>query len=189
MYVSNWQNPTYGINLIVRTGIPPQSLQTAVRSAIEGVNKDQALSDVRTLEQIVDQSMLANRVTSTILAVFASIAVLLAAIGIYGVVSYTAAQRTHEMGIRAALGASAGNLRGLIFQGGMQLALIGLSIGLAGTFAATRVMSSMLYGIGADDPLTIGVVAVVLSGVAALACFLPAWRITQADPIEALRYQ
>ena len=189
MYVSNQQNPTYGINLIVRAGIPPQSLQTAVRSAIDSVNKDQALSDVRTLEQIVDQSMLANRVTSTILAVFASIALLLAAVGIYGVVSYTAAQRIHEMGIRAALGASAGNLRRLIFQQGMQLTLIGLSIGLAGTFAATRVMSSMLYGVGADDPLTIGVVAVVLFGVAGLACFLPAWRMTQADPMEALRYQ
>jgi putative ABC transport system permease protein len=189
MYVSNQQSPTYGINLIVRSGIPPQSLQRAVRSAIDSVNRNQALSDVRTLEQIMDQSMLANRVTSTILAVFASIALFLAAVGIYGVVSYTAVQRTHEMGIRAALGANAGSLRRLIFQGGMQLALIGLSIGLAGTFATTRVMSSMLYGVGADDPLTIGVVAAVLFGVAGLACFLPAWRITQADPMEVLRYQ
>ena len=189
MYVSNQQSPTYGINLIVRAGMPPQSLQRAVRSAIDNVNRNQALSDVRTLEQIVEQSMLANRVTSTILAVFASIALLLAAVGIYGVVSYTAAQRTHEMGIRAALGANAGKLRGLIFQEGMQLASIGLSIGLAGTFATTRVMSSMLYGVGTDDPLTIGVVAVVLSGVAGLACFLPAWRIAQADPMEALRYR
>jgi putative ABC transport system permease protein len=189
MYVSNQQSPTYGINLIVRAGIPPQSLQNAVRSAIDSVNRNQALSDIRTLEQIVDQSMLANRVTSTILGVFASIALLLAAVGTYGVVSYTAAQRIHEMGIRAALGATAGNLRRLILQGGMQLAVIGLSIGLAGTFATTHVMSSMLYGIGADDPLTIGIVAVVLSGIAGLACFLPAWRITQADPMEALRHQ
>jgi putative ABC transport system permease protein len=189
MYVSNQQSPTYAINLIVRAGIPPQSLQRAVRSAIDSVNRNQALSDVRTLEEIVDQSMLANRVTSTILAAFASIALLLAGIGIYGVVSYTAAQRTHEMGIRAALGASAGNLRGLLFRGGMQLALIGLLIGLAGTFATTRAMSSMLYGVGVDDPLTIGVVVAVLSTVAGLACFLPAWRMTQADPIEALRYR
>ena len=121
MYVSNQQSPTYGINLIVRAGMPPQSLQKAVRSAVDSVNRDQALSDVRTLEQIVDQSMLANRVTSTLLTAFASIALLLAAVGIYGVISYTAAQRTHEMGIRAALGASAGNLRRLIFQGGMRL--------------------------------------------------------------------
>ena len=189
MYVSNQQSPTYAVNLIVRAGLAPQSLHKAVRSAIDSINKDQALSDVRSLEQIVDQSMLANRVTSTILAVFASIALLLAAVGIYGVIAYTAAQRTHEMGIRAALGASAGNLRRLIFQGGMRLTSIGLFIGLAGTDAATRVMSSMLYGVGNDDPLTIAVVAAVLFGVAGLACFFPAWRITKADPMEALRHQ
>ena len=189
IYVSNQQSPTYGINLIVRAGVPPQSVQKGVRSAIDRVNRDQALSDVRTLEQIVDQSMLGNRVASTLLAGFASIALLLAALGIYGVISYTAAQRTHEMGIRAALGASAGNLRKLVFQEGMQLTLIGLAIGLAGTFAATTVLSSMLYGVGDYDPLTIAVVAAVLSLVAGVACFLPAWRITKADPMEALRYR
>jgi putative ABC transport system permease protein len=189
MYVSNQQSPTYGINLIVRAGMPPQSLQRAVRSAVDRVNRDQALSDVRTLEQIVDQSMLANRVSSTLLTGFSSIALLLAAVGTYGVISYTAAQRTHEMGIRAALGASAGHLRKLIFQGGMRLVVIGLSIGLIGTIPATDVLSSMLYGVGTYDPLTIVVVAAVLSGVAGFACFLPAWRITKADPIEALRYR
>ena len=189
MYVSNQQSPTYGINLIVQAGVPSQSLQRAVRSAVDRVNRDQALGDVRTLEQIVDLSMVANRVTSTLLAAFASIALLLASVGIYGVISYTAAQRTHEMGIRASLGASAGNLRMLIVQGGMWLTLIGLSIGLTGTFAATRVMSSMLYGVDTHDPLTIAVVTVVLAAVAGLACFLPAWRITKADPMEALRYQ
>jgi putative ABC transport system permease protein len=189
MYVSNQQSPTYSINLVVRAGMPPQSLQRAVRSAVDRVNRDQALSDVRTLEQIVDQSMLATRVTSTILVAFASIALVLAALGIYGVISYTAAQRTHEMGIRAALGASAGNLRALIFLAGMRLTLIGLVIGFVGTDAATRVMSSMLYGVRNDDPLTIAGVAAVLFGVAGLACFLPAWQVTKADPIEALRYR
>jgi putative ABC transport system permease protein len=105
------------------------------------------------------------------------------------VIAYTAAQRTHEMGIRAALGASAWSLRRLIFQGGMRLTSIGLVIGLVGTDAATGVMSSMLYGVGNDDPLTLAVVAAVLFGVAGLACFLPAWRITKADPMEALRNQ
>jgi putative ABC transport system permease protein len=189
MYVSNQQSPTYGIDLIVRAGVPPQSLQRAIRLAVDRVNKDQALSDVRTLEQIVDQSMLGNRVAGTLLTGFAAIALLLAALGIYGVISYTAAQRTHEMGIRAALGASAGNLRRLIFQGGMRLTLIGLLIGVTATFPATDVLSSMLYGVGTYDPLTIAGVATVLSGVAALACFLPAWRITKADPMEALRHQ
>lgn len=189
MYVSNQQSPTYGINLIVRAAMPPQSLQRAVRSAVASVNRDQALSDVRTLEQIVDLSMSGNRVVSTLLAVFASMALLLAAVGIYGVISYTAAQRTHEMGIRAALGATAGNLRNSIVTGGMRLTVIGLSIGLAGTFAAARVLSSMLYGVGTHDPQTIAVVAALLSGVAGLACFLAAWRITKADPMDALRYR
>ncbi len=189
MYVSNRQSPTYGIYLIVRTGISPQSLQKAVRAAVDNVNRDQALSDVRTLEQIVEQSTLANRVVSKLLTVFAFIALLLSAVGIYGVISYTVAQRIHEMGIRAALGASTGNLRWSIFQAGMRLTLIGLAIGLAGTVAATRVMSSMLYGVGAHDPLTIAIVAAVLAGVAGLACFVPSWRITKADPMDALRYQ
>jgi putative ABC transport system permease protein len=126
---------------------------------------------------------------SKLLTVFAFIALLLSAVGIYGVISYTVAQRIHEMGIRAALGASTGNLRWSIFQAGMRLTLIGLAIGLAGTVAATRVMSSMLYGVGAHDPLTIAIVAAVLAGVAGLACFVPSWRITKADPMDALRYQ
>jgi putative ABC transport system permease protein len=189
LYVSNQQSPAYGIHLIVRATVPPHSLQKAIRSAVDRVNRGQALSDVRTLEQIRDQSMLGNRVMSTILMVFAGIALLLAAVGIYGVLSYTAAQRAHEMGIRAALGADAASLRTLIFQEAIRLTLVGLAIGLAGTFATTDVMSSMLYGVGTYDPLTIAAVAAVLFGAAGLACFMPAWRITKADPIEALRYQ
>lgn len=189
MYVSNEQSPIYSISLIVRAGVPPESLQGAVRSAIDTVNRDQPLSDVRTLEQIVDQSVLGNRVMSMLLAIFAFIAMLLAAVGIYGVISYSLAQRTHEMGIRSALGASAGNLRMLVFRHGMRLTLIGLAIGFTGSIAATRVMSSMLYDVGAHDPLTIAVAATLVSGVAGLACFLPAWRIAKADPMEALRYQ
>jgi ABC-type antimicrobial peptide transport system permease subunit len=189
MYVSNQQSPTYDLNLIVQASVPPQSLQKAVRSAVDRVNRDQALSDVRTLEQIVDQSMLGNRVLATLLAGFAFVALLLAAGGMYGVMSYTAAQRTHEMGIRAAFGASTGNLRTLVFKSGMRLMLIGLAIGLAGTFAATRVIASMLYGVGANDPLTIAVAAAVLAVVAGLACAVPAWRTTKDDPMEALRYR
>ena len=189
IYVSNQQSPTYGINLIVRAGMPPLSLQKALRSAVDRVNRDQALSDVRTLEQIVDQSMLGNRVVNTLLTAFGSMALALAAVGIYGVLSYTAVQRTHEMGIRAALGASTGKLRTLIFRGGMRLTLIGLLIGLAGTVPATDVLSSMLYGVGTYDPLTIAVATVVLSSVAGLACFVPAWWITRVDPMEALRCQ
>ncbi len=189
MYVSNQQSPTYGVDLIVQAGMAPQSLERALRAAIDGVNKDQAISDVRTLEQIVDQSMVGNRVMGLLFAAFASIALLLAALGIYGVISCLAAQRTQEMGIRAALGASAGNLRRLVFYDGMRLTVIGLAVGLAGTFVAARTMASMLYGIAAYDPLTIAVVVGLLSVVAGLAAFLPARRMTTVDPVEVLRYQ
>jgi len=189
IYVSNQQSPTYVVALIVRADIPPESLQRAIRSAIDRVNKDQALSDVRTLEQLVSQSMQANRVTSTVLTAFASMALLLAAVGIYGVMAYTATQRTREMGIRAALGASGSNLRALIFKEGIRVVVIGLVIGLAAMFPTIDVLSSMLYGIGTYDPLTIVAVAGVLSGGAGLACFLPALRIAKADPMEALRHQ
>jgi predicted permease len=187
MYVSNEQSPTYGISLIVRADMPAASLHKSLRSAVDGVNRDQALSDVRTLEQIVAQSMLGNRVLNTLLSAFAASALVLAVVGIYGVVSYTAAQRMHEMEIRAALGASTSNLRALIVLEGMGQTAIGLVIGLAGTLAATRVMASMLYGVGVHDPLTIAVVAGVLSAVAGLACFVPARRIASVDPVKALR--
>ena len=187
LYVSNMQSPTYGLALLVRGDIAPQSLQSGIRQALDRVNRDQALSDVRTLDEIVNRSTLANRVVSLLFALFASLALLLAAVGIYGVISYTAAQRTHEMGVRAALGASASSLRALVFRGGMGLASIGLAAGLGGTFAAARVMSSMVYGVGATDPLTIGVVAGVLGAVAAVACFMPARRIAKINPIDVLR--
>ena len=189
MYVSNEQSPTYGIELVVQAGIPPQPLQKALRSAVDTVNRDQALSDVRPLEQIVDQSMVGNRVMSMLFTFFASVALLMAAVGIYAVIAYTAAQRTHEMGIRAALGASTGSLRMLVFLGGMRLTLIGLAIGFAGAIVAVHLISSMLYGVGVHDPLTFAVVAAVLFGVAGAACVLPAWRITKLDPMEALRRQ
>ena len=189
MYVSNQQSPSYGVSLVVRAGMPPEPLQKAVRSAVDRVNRGQALSDVRTLEQIVDQSMLGNRVASTLLAAFAAIALLLAALGIYGVIAYTSLQRTHEMGIRAALGASPANLRLLIFLGGARLTLFGLAVGLAGALVATHELSAMLYGVDTHDTVTFAIVAIVLAGVAGLASVLPAWRIANINPLEALRLQ
>jgi ABC-type antimicrobial peptide transport system permease subunit len=142
---------------------------------------------VRTLEQIVANSMLANRVVSTLLTAFATMALLLAAAGIYGVISYTAAQRAYEMAVRAALGASTRRLRSLVFREGMWLTALGLVIGLAATFGATRFLSWMLYGVGALDPFTITVAAAILAGVAGLACYVPARRFTRVDPMKILR--
>ena len=189
LYVSYRQSPAYGLSLAVRGTVDPASLQGAVRAAVDTVNKDQALSRVRTLEQIERESMTAQRIQSILYGVFATIALLLAAVGIYGVISYSVAQRTHEMGIRAALGASGPTLRQLVFRSGMLLALVGLVLGLVGALAATRVMTSILAGVSPRDPLTLAAVAVVLAIVAAVACFIPAQRVTRVAPNIALRYQ
>jgi putative ABC transport system permease protein len=189
MYVPLRQSPASNLHLVLQTAVDPASLQPAVRAAVAGVNKNQALGDVQPLEDIVAQSMLGTRVSSALLALFAAIALALAAVGIYGVMSCTIVQRTHEMGIRAALGARAGSLRWLILWSGMRPALAGLAVGLLVTDPATQFMSFMVYGVGTDDPLTIGVVAGLLLAVAGVACGVPAWRLTQGDPMEALRYE
>jgi len=133
--------------------------------------------------------LVANRIQSLLLGIFAGVALLLAAIGIYGVIAYAVTQRTHELGIRAALGASGLQLRGLVFRAGMKLAVIGLALGLAGALALGQLLASLLYGVGGRDPLTLAVVTVTLAAIAAAACFLPARRATKVNPIVALRYE
>jgi len=189
MYVSNQQSPTYAVNLIVQSGIPPESLQRAVRSAVDSVNKDQAITDIRSLEQIKSASMGGRRIPSVLLGVFGAVALILAGIGIYGVISYSVAQRTREIGIRVALGASERSLLRLVLDRGVVLTGVGLAIGLAGAFGLTRLMASMLFGVGARDPMTMASVAFVLAGVAMLASYVPARRAMKVDPIVALRYE
>ena len=189
MYVTMEQSPVYFMSLVVRAAIEPRSLEAGVRRAIAGVNPDQALNEVRTLEEITDQSLVANRIQSLLLGIFAGVALLLAAIGIYGVIAYAVTQRTHELGIRAALGASGMQLRGLVFRSGMRLAIAGLVLGLVGALALGQLLSTLLYGVGGRDPLTLAVVTVALAAIAAAACFLPARRATKVNPIVALRYE
>ena len=190
VYVSNEQSAVYGPSLAVRSaGLNPRLLESTIRKAIAQVNPDQAISDVRTMEEIKNESMLVNRLETVLLGAFAAVALLLAAVGIYGVVSYSVAQRTHEMGIRGALGASAGNLKTLVLADGLSLMLMGLGCGVVGAALVTRWMASMLFGVGAQDPLTLAAVAVLLSAVALVACYIPARRVTKVDPVVALRYQ
>jgi len=189
VYVSNDQSPVYFQNLIVKANLQPESLEKAVRKAIYDVNKDQPLVDVKTLDQIKSDSMVANQLETLLLSIFSTMALVLAAIGIYGVISYSVAQRTHEMGIRSALGASAPVLLRMVLGRGLALAFIGLAIGLAGTLALTRLLVSILYNVGARDPYTMGSVALILALVSLAACFIPARRATQVDPLVALRYE
>jgi putative ABC transport system permease protein len=189
VYVSNEQSPVYSMTLSVRANTDPLPLQKSISAAIHSVDKDQALNDIRTVEQIKDLSMTANRLQSTLLGIFGTVALALAGIGIYGVISYSVAQRTHEIGVRAALGAGAGNLMRLVLGRGLLLTLIGLVIGLAGALGLTRLMATILYGVGARDPVTMISVAAILATVAATACYVPARRATKVDPIVALRYE
>ena len=189
MYVTNEQSPVYFQGLVVRAAMDPSALQQAILRAVHEVNKDQPLTDVKTLEQIKTESMASDRLRSVLLGVFATVALLLSAIGIYGVISYSVAQRTHEMGIRAALGASVGNILTLVLRGGMFMTAIGLLIGLVGALAISRLLASLLFGVGARDPLTIAATAATLAMVAMLACYIPARRATRVDPVIALRYE
>ena len=189
VYVSNEQSPGYFMTLSVRADVGPLTLQKAIAASIHSVNKNQALTDIRTLDEIKDQAMAQKRLQSVLLGIFAILALSLSAIGIYGVISYSVAQRTQELGIRAALGASEPSLLWLVLGHGLILTLVGLVLGVGGALGLTRLMASLLYNIGARDPMTMVAVAAVLVSVAAFACYVPARRATKVDPLVALRYE
>ena len=189
VYVSNEQSPVFYQALIVRAAVDPTSLQQNISQAVHQVDKDQALSDIKTLEQIKTESMASNRLNSIMLGGFATVALLLSAIGIYGVISYAVVQRTHEIGIRAALGASAADVVRMILKVGMVMASTGLVLGFLGALALTRLMATLLFGVGARDPVTMAGVGAILAIVALLASYLPARRAARVDPMICLRYE
>jgi putative ABC transport system permease protein len=189
MYVSNDQSPAYGLTMSVRTNLDPASLEKSIRAAIAGVNRNQPLNNVRTLQRIMDESATSNRMEAMLLTIFSAIALVLASIGIYGVLAYAVAQRTHELGVRAALGASRSTLLKLVLVRGLILALIGLVIGLGGALGLTRYISTILYNVPPRDPVTLAWVGGLLAAVALLACYIPARRATKVDPMVALRYE
>jgi putative ABC transport system permease protein len=189
VYVSNEQSPAYYQTLNVRTSADPLAFQKSIAAAIHGVNKDQALTDVRTVNQIKERSMANNRLQAALLGIFAAVALLLAGIGIYGVISYSVAQRTQEIGIRAALGATQARLLQLVLSRGVVLTVIGLVAGIFGSLGLTRLMSSLLYGVGARDPATMVLVGALLALVGVIACYVPARRATKIDPLVAVRYE
>jgi len=172
---------------VMRTNGDPMNLAAAVRREIQMIDKDQPVADVRTMQSWIDELTARSRFGTLLLSIFAGLALVLAAIGIYGVMSYSVTQRTHELGIRIALGAQARDVLKLILGRGFALTLVGIALGLAASFALTRVMSSLLFGVSATDPITFGGLALLLTGVALLACYIPTRRAMKVDPMVALR--
>ena len=177
------------MNLIVRTTGNPVSLTAAVRHEVQALEPNQPVYNVSTMERTIDQSLVTQRLSMTLLAILASLALILAAVGIYGVMSYTVSQRTHEIGIRLAIGAQPRDVFRMVLGHGMTLTLIGVVIGLMGAFGLTRLMTRMLFGVEPTDPTTFGGIAILLVGVALVACYLPGRRATRVDPLVALRYE
>jgi len=189
-YVPYTQAPEPFMSLVVRSTVTnPESLAATVREAIKQMDKDQYVAAIQPMTQLVADSVARRRFNTLLTGVFAMVALVLAAVGIFGVMNYTVAQRTQEIGLRVALGAQTRDVLRLVLSQGMQLILIGLAVGLATSLALTRVLAGMLYGVTPTDPLTFATVSLLLAGVALLACYIPARRATKVDPLVALRYE
>jgi putative ABC transport system permease protein len=189
VYVTFYQSPGTRNSLIVRAAMNPLLLRGSIEQAIWKVNNNQAVANIETLGEIKSQSVAPARLRTALLAIFAGIALLLAAVGIYGVVSYSVAQRAREMAIRVALGASPGDLLKLVIGKMMLIVLVGLALGGGAALALTRVLASLLYDTSPTDPVTWGVTGALLAAVALLACYFPARRATKMDPLTILRFE
>jgi ABC-type antimicrobial peptide transport system permease subunit len=189
VYVPHTQSVWRSMALTVRTHIDPAGVTSAIRGQIAAVDKELAVANLETMTTILDRSVAPRRASMLLFVAFGLIAALLAVIGIYGVLSYTVAQRAQEIGVRIALGAQSGDVLRLVLGHGLKLTLAGVGIGLGAAYAFTRLMASLLFEVSATDPVTGLGISLLLTGVALAACFVPARRATKVDPMVALRYE
>jgi ABC-type antimicrobial peptide transport system permease subunit len=196
LYLPVWQVPdrfwpllANGSQYVARTGGTSLDIAVAIRQGAEKVVSSAVLYDVRPMEEIVSRSISTQRLTMFLLSAFSALALILSAVGIYGVISYLNGQRTHEIGVRVALGASRSDVLRMVLGEGLKITLIGIAVGLAAALGLTRLITSLIYGVGTTDPITFASVAILLSSVALLACYIPARRAMRVDPMMALRYE
>jgi putative ABC transport system permease protein len=189
VYLSALQATQAGGAVVIKTAMEPTMLAAAARQQVLAVDPDQPIYDMRTLTEVRDNAVAPERLNLTLLGIFAGVALVLAGIGLYGVISYAIAQRMKELGIRMALGASAGDVLRLVIGQGIKLALVGVVFGLCGAWALTRLMRTLLFAVNATDPPTFIVIPLLLTLVALLACWIPARRAARVDPMAALRYE
>jgi putative ABC transport system permease protein len=187
IYYPYTQASPSGMALVVRTAGRPYDLSSAIAREVHRVDADQPLAEVVSMEDVMEQAMAGAKFNTVVLGAFAAIAFLLAAVGIYGVVSYDVSQRTHEIGIRMALGADTGRVIGMVVRQGIVLAVIGIAIGSVASMMATRMLEDMLFGVTTRDPVTFIAVALILGIVSIAASFIPARRASRVDPLVALR--
>ena len=188
-YFASEQLPFSGMTVIIKATGDPNQLIAAARQEVKALDPDQPIYGVRTMNEIRSESVSGERLNLTLLSIFAGIALVLAIVGIYGVMSYSVTQRMHEIGIRMAIGATRADVFKMIISQGMKLALIGVGLGLAGAFALTRLMTTMLFGVEPTDAATFVSISLLLPVVALLACYLPGRRATRVEPVDSLRYE
>jgi putative ABC transport system permease protein len=189
MYVPEAQAPSGAMTLVVRAASNPQALAAAMRDAVSALDRSETLSAVRSMDDVVQSSIAQPRFSAQLLGLFATLALLLAAVGLYGLIAYAVSQRTQEIGIRLSLGAQRSDVLRLILGEGVRLALTGSAIGLAAALGLTRLLASLLYQVAPNDPITFGAVGLLLTGIALFACYIPARRATRVDPMVALRHE
>jgi putative ABC transport system permease protein len=189
MYLPHKQNPWMAMTIVVRSSSATEPLVSAVREKITELDPDLPLTGIQPMEKVVSVSMGQPRLITVLVGGFAAFALLLAAVGIYGVMAYSASQRSHELGIRMALGAAPQDIFRLVLGQGMRLVLTRIALGFLGCLALTRLLATLLFGTSANDPLTFTAVASILVGVALAASYIPARRATRVDPLVALRYE